>query len=64
MATTILLRDMAVEAIKQLPETSSAEEIMYQINLVANVVEGLKDIENGKTHTTEEVLKKIKQWRK
>jgi len=64
MQATISLRDMAVEAIKQLPDTASAEEMMYQINLVANVIEGLKDVEAGRTYTTDEVLQKVKKWQK
>ena len=55
---------MAVEAIRQLPDTASAEEMMYQISLVENVIEGLKDVEAGRTFTTDEVLQKIKQWQK
>jgi len=64
MQTTISLKDMAVEAIRQLPDTASAEEMMYQISLVENVIEGLKDVEAGRTFTTDEVLQKIKQWQK
>lgn len=64
MQATISLKDMAVEAIRQLPDTASAEEMMYQISLVENVIEGLKDVEAGRTFTTDEVLQKIKQWQK
>lgn len=49
MQTRISLRDVAIEAIKQLPESASVEEMMYQLDLVANVVEGLKDVEAGRT---------------
>jgi len=31
------LRDLAVEAIKKLPENSSVDQIMYEVSLVANV---------------------------
>ena len=61
---TAPLRDVAVEVIRKLPRTSSAEEIMYQINFVANVLQGLQDADEGKTYTTEEVLKKLELWRK
>ena len=61
MQATISLKDTAVEAIRQLPDTASAEEMMYQISLVENVIEGLKDVKAGRTYTTHEILQKIKQ---
>lgn len=64
MQPIISLRDIAIEAIKQLPETASVEEMMYQLDLVANVVEGLKDVEAGRVYTTKEALQKVKEWQK
>ena len=57
------LRDTSIEVIKNLPQGCSLEEIMYEINLTAQVLEGLKDKEEGKTITTKELLKKIDTWR-
>ena len=56
------LRDISIEVIKKLPSTCSIEEIMYQLNLTAQVIEGLEDEENEKTISTEDLLNKIKQW--
>lgn len=49
------LRDLAVEAIKKLPENSSVDQIMYEVSLVANVLEGLEDAEAGRVISTEEI---------
>lgn len=57
------LRDTSIEVIKNLPQGCTLEEIMYEINLTAQVLEGLKDKEEGKTITTEDLLKKIDAWR-
>jgi len=56
------LRDITIDVIKGLPDTCSLEEIMYQINLAANVIEGISDEQKGKTVSTEELLKRIDKW--
>ena len=64
MQASLSLRDIALEVIRKLPASTSAEEIMYQINLVANILEGLKDAEQGNTLSTADVLLKVKTWQK
>lgn len=59
-----LLKEATVETIKRLPDGCSVEDIMYEINFVAQVLEGLKDAEKGKLLTTEELLTKVEQWGK
>ena len=56
------LRDTSIEVIKSLPQTCSMEEIMYQINLTAQVLDGLKDEQEGKTISTDELLKRLDKW--
>lgn len=57
-----LLKEAALKTIERLPNGCSLEDIMYEINLVANVLEGVKDAEAGKVITTEELLKKVEKW--
>lgn len=38
--------------------------IMYEIDFIAHVIEGLKDSEEGRTITTEELLKRVEEWSK
>jgi len=35
---------------------------MYEIDFVAQVLEGLKDAENGRLISTEELLGRVEQW--
>jgi hypothetical protein len=56
------LRQASIEVIKSLPDSSSLEEIMYELNLTAQVLEGLSDEEKNKTITTSELLKRIEKW--
>jgi predicted transcriptional regulator len=37
---------------------------MYEINFVAQALEGLKDAEGGRLMTTEELLNRVEQWAK
>lgn len=59
-----VLKETTIETIKKLPDGCSLEEIMYEINFVAQVYGGLKDAEEGKLLTTEELLQRVEQWSK
>ncbi|MEW5954720.1 MAG: hypothetical protein AB1815_13560 [Bacillota bacterium] len=57
-----LIKHNIIEAIKKLPDGCSTEDIMYQIYFVSQVMEGLKDAEEGRVLTTEDVLEQIETW--
>lgn len=57
-----LLKEVTIGAIKKLPDECSFEDIMYEINFVAPVFDGLKDAQDGKLLTTEELLTRVEQW--
>ncbi len=59
-----LLKEVSIETIKRLPDDSSLEDIMYEIDFVAQVLKGLQDAENGKLISTEELLKRVDKWSK
>lgn len=59
-----LLKEATIETIKKLPDGCSIEDIMYEINFVAQVLEGIKDADEGRTLTTEELLLRVDQWSK
>lgn len=56
-----LLKEISIEAIKKLPDECSLEDIMYEINFVAQVFEGLKDAEDGRLLTPEELLSRVER---
>lgn len=56
------IKEATIEIIKKMPDKCTAEDIMYEINFVAQVLEGLQDAEAGKTISTEELLKRVEQW--
>jgi len=58
------LREATIELVKRLPDECSLEDIMYEINFIAQVLDGLKDAEAGKVLTTAELLAHVDQWAK
>ncbi|GBD95367.1 MAG TPA: hypothetical protein ENG83_10705 [Nitrospirae bacterium] len=59
-----ILKEATIETIKKLPDECSLEDIMYEINFVAQVLEGLNDAEKGNLLTTEELLNRVEEWAK
>lgn len=57
-----LIKYNAIEAIKKLPDGCSTEDIMYQIYFVSQVLEGLKDAEEGLVLSTEDLLEQVENW--
>ena len=56
------LKQASLETISRLPENCSAADIMYEINVVAKVYEGLEDADEGKLITTGELLRRVDTW--
>ena len=59
-----ILKEAAIETIKQLPDGCTIEDIMYKLDFIAQVLSGVKDAESGKLLTTEELLQQVEQWAK
>lgn len=58
------LKEASIERIKQMPDGISLENIMYEINFIGQVLEGIKDADEGRVVSTEELLKEIGSWGK
>ena len=54
-----LLKDAVVEAIRRMPENVRAKDINHKIRLIDQIIEELKETENIRTITTDEILKRI-----
>ena len=57
-----LLKETAIESIKRLPDECTIEDIMYRIDLVARIYEGVKDADSGRLITTEDLLERVEEW--
>ncbi len=62
--TVSSFKQAAIETIKRMPDGCSVDDVMYEINFVAQVYDGLKDAEEGRMISTEELLKRVEQWGK
>jgi hypothetical protein len=58
------LKSVTIERIKKLPDGVSVEDIMYEIDFIGQVLEGIKDVDEGKTISTEELLARVDKWGK
>jgi hypothetical protein len=56
------LKAATIERIKNLPDGVSVEDIMYEIDFIGQVLEGIQDADKGKTISTEELLARADEW--
>jgi len=52
------------ELLNRLPDDCTLEEVQYHLYVVQKIEQGLKDIEEGRVYTQEEVEKKMSKWLK
>lgn len=52
----------ALEAIQQLPDTVDFEEIVYRLYVLSKIDQGMKDVDEGKGISQEELAREIEQW--
>jgi len=57
-------KDQITELVQKLPDDSSYEEIIRELAFDAMVQRGLKDSDEGRTVTNEEMQRRIKTWQK
>ena len=51
-----------MELLKDLPDTSTLEEIQYHLYVHQKIQRGIQDVEEGKIYTQEEVEKRMEKW--
>ena len=55
-------KEEAIELVKALPEEASLEDIQYQLYVLQKVRRGLKDLEEGRVISQEEMKKRFEKW--
>ncbi len=51
-----------MQLLKDLPDTSTLEEIQYHLYVRQKVQRGIQDVEEGRIYTQEEVEKRMEKW--
>lgn len=46
----------------RLPDDCSLEDVQYHLYVLQKIERGLKDVEEGRTYTQEEVEKRMEKW--
>lgn len=57
-------KDLILDLVRALPETSSYDEIMRELAFVRMVDRGLADADRGRKIGTEELRERVRQWRR
>jgi hypothetical protein len=52
----------AIELIQRLPDDSTLGDIQYHLYVRQKVLRGLRDVEEGRSQTQEEVEKRMEKW--
>lgn len=51
-----------IELIQSLPDDSTLEDIQYHLYVRQKVLRGLRDVDDGRFETQEDVEKRMEQW--
>jgi predicted transcriptional regulator len=52
----------AMEAIQRLPDSVGLDEIVYRLYVLNKIHHGMKEADQGKGFTSEELQREIEQW--
>ncbi|MDZ7696867.1 MAG: hypothetical protein U5R49_08095 [Deltaproteobacteria bacterium] len=55
-------KEEVMEILKGLPDNSTLEEIQYHLYVRQKIEQGIKDIEDGKTYTQDEMERRMEKW--
>ena len=50
------------ELLNRLPDDCTLEDVQYHLYVLQKIERGLKDVEEGRIYTQEEVEKKMSKW--
>ena len=56
------LKQEALTAIAQLPETADVDTMMYKLYVIDKVIKGREAVEKGETISAEDLKREIESW--
>jgi hypothetical protein len=59
---TALTKEKIIEAIRELPDSFSLDDLFEKIILLQKIEIGLEQSKSGQVHSTEEAREKLKKW--
>jgi predicted transcriptional regulator len=55
-------KEEVIQLIRQLPDDTTLEEIQYHLYVQQKVRRGMRDVEEGRVYSQEEVEKRMQGW--
>lgn len=59
---TTTVKDTVIEAIRQMPDDTTVEDILEALYVRQKIDAGLKDVAEGRTLTHDEAMKRLGKW--
>jgi hypothetical protein len=56
------IKELVIEKIKEMPESSSFEEIEERIHFISGIQKAIDSVDSGRSLSTDQVRQKIKEW--
>ena len=60
----MLTKDKVIKTIDRLPDNFTVDQLVEEIVVLNKIEEGLKDIEDGRVFTTDQVKQELEAWLK
>jgi len=60
----MLTKDKVKKTIDRLPDNFTVDELVEELVVLNKIEEGLKDVEDGRIFTTDQVKQELKTWLK
>jgi predicted transcriptional regulator len=55
-------KQTVIDALQRLPDDASIEDIRYEAEMILGILEGLRDADEGRTYSHEEVMEDVRKW--
>jgi predicted transcriptional regulator len=55
-------KQAVIDALQRLPDDASIEDIRYEAETILGILEGLRDADEGRTYSHEEVMEDVRKW--
>lgn len=60
----MLTKDKVQKTIERLPDEFTVDQLVEELVLLNKIEEGLKDVEEGRVYSTDQVKQELKKWLK
>jgi predicted transcriptional regulator len=55
-------KQTVIDVLHRLPDNASLEDIRYETETILSILEGLRDADEGRTYSHEEVMEDVRKW--